>query len=204
MRKSAWFALLATGVLSACSASPSAETTITAQVPTTVVVTASSVNTRPSSSEVLTAATATATSSRQAATSSAEAALSIVPLGSTQNIANEAKVTAFAVDREVPAPEYDNDKSARTALDVQVCLSVQAPGGVSSDPWTLTDDKGGRYKPDLVMDPKLPEYPYNSTSVAIGECIRGWIMMKVPESVVITGVRYGLQDGTVLRWSVKP
>lgn len=182
--------LMAAVLLAGCASPGAAPATITAQVPVTVTESVNPVGADGASP------------SAAISTPSSPVAAVPVPLGSTQTIPNQARVTAYSIDRNVPPEQYTTDASPRTALDIEVCLDAPA-SGVSSAPWSLTDASGGRYTADsYTSDPKLPEYPGASTLVVVGECIRGWLIIKAPANAAITGVRYGLQDGTVLRWSV--
>lgn len=184
-------------ILTACASTPTAEKTITAQVPTTVVVTESALPASSSSSSSL-AAAPTSTAAAPVVPPVDE----VVPLGSTQTIPGRGRVTAYAIDRAVPPPQYDDSGAPRTALDAEVCVEA-ASAGVSADPWSLVDANSGRYTKDYDSDGKLPQYPLNLTPVAVGECTRGWIMINIPPETQVTGVRYALSDGSaVLRWSV--
>jgi len=177
--------LISAVLLAGCAGSSGAATTITAEIPVTV-----------------TASSTSSISSAVAPTVSSSNAAVPVALGATQTIPNQARVTAYAIDRNVAPEKYSSDPAARTALDIEVCLDSPATG-VSGAPWSLVDAAGGRYTAgSYVSDPKLPEYPTSSALVSVGECIRGWLIIKAPANAAITGVRYGLQDGTVLRWSV--
>ncbi len=187
------FGVVVAGVLLAgvagCASSPAAQ--VTAVVPTTV--TAGAVGDPPVGDPPVSAVP-----------------VPVVPVGSAQSFGYGmvATVTVHGIDRAVPASTYDSDKSLRTALDVEVCIDARdyETPGVSAAPWSLTDGTGARYLPVRATDPKLPSYAESSSmelvKVAPGECLRGWLMIDVPAGATVTGVRYGLDDGTLLRWSL--
>jgi hypothetical protein len=113
--------------------------------------------------------------------------------------------TAYEL-KNVPPSEFSLPLSPgeqMTGLDVQVCTS-HASTVQADDRWVLVDSTNGRYEPELMDDGLKPEYPYNSTDVAAGECVRGWIMFKTLADKPISTVRYSTSNGYLLRWTASP
>jgi hypothetical protein len=121
----------------------------------------------------------------------------------------EEAVTVFAVNQDSAsdAPKPETGGHHWVGADVQLCLK-QAPadGPVKADwnRWSVSDAQFGNYDSSRLTYNQFPtpEYPDGDAPVAIGDCVRGWVLFPVGDGVAITTVKYTPNsDSTPEIWS---
>lgn len=152
--------------------------------------------------------TLTVTSTLQPTTPVAPTAAPPAPIGTTQTIPSNTKITVHQVQIPTAVEGIDTTTAGFVWAGVEAELCVAEPNvAVSWNPWSLTDDAGRQYKSvnSLFSQFPQPTYPFAGEPVLPGECARGWIMFEVPSDGSITKVRYANTntDGTsnVLQWT---
>lgn len=172
-------------LLSACSSgasTPSADTTAAATVTQTV--------------------TATVT-----ATPAPVPAGKVLKLGQASNY-DWGNVTALQVDHAVPV----SDKrlpGAKTWMGVLVKTCVTAKVGkkpltLGWGAWTVADKDGGQYDAFAWTGTEYPQpiYPMDR-AVAVGQCVKGWIVFNKPGGVRPISTTYGPSGADPVVWSFK-
>lgn len=128
-----------------------------------------------------------------------------LPMGQTySNEAGDVTVYAYKPDAAPGAPPPTSPGTGWAAADVQVC--VKQANYVNDLPWALVGSDNGRYAPSSTGYGSFPspKYPMGDTPVAIGECVRGWIVFVVPTGATVAFVRYAPSSGVIppTRWAV--
>ncbi|MGW4478031.1 hypothetical protein [Rhodococcus triatomae] len=154
-------------------------------------------------------ATTAAISSSTAPPSSTPAPSAVQDLGSevaftSDGFALRVTVQGFdpAAAPDAPAPPGGGHWAA---AEVRTCVDT-APSQttVNWSPWSVLDTTDGRYPAsDLTYNQfPLPEYPFGSEPVNVGECVRGWVVFPVADGAVINRVRYAPNESVVTTWNV--
>lgn len=92
-----------------------------------------------------------------------------------------------------------------TAAEVRTCVeSGPTPVNVDWTPWTASDTTDGRYPSSSVTYNQfpLPQYPFSSEQLNVGECVRGWIVFPVADDATIDRIRYAPSAAIGATWSV--
>lgn len=91
------------------------------------------------------------------------------------------------------------------AAEVRTCVDG-APQQVSVDwsPWTALDTTDGRYPHSSLTYNQfpLPQYPFSSEPVNVGECVRGWVVFPVADGATINRIRYAANENATATWNV--
>ena len=136
--------------------------------------------------------------------------LTAQPLGATITLSDpvrglEAGVTVFAVDQNI-APDAPTRPSGGhwVGADIQTCLmKADTKFTVSLREWSAGDAHNGQYKANSLGYRDFPGRQYPDIGpVAVGECVRGWILFQVTGGVDITTVNYAPNFKTSAIWFV--
>ncbi|MGV9868087.1 hypothetical protein [Rhodococcus koreensis] len=130
------------------------------------------------------------------------------PLGSELSFSGTgvaARVTVFAVNQDV-APNAPTPPSGGhwVGADLQTCVDESDVNfTVSWNGWSVTDARNGAYEASSLTYSAFPtpKYPFGSTAVSVGECVRGWVLFPVQDGVGITAVKYKPSSKVTAVWS---
>ncbi|MBF6291783.1 hypothetical protein IU454_07885 [Nocardia farcinica] len=89
--------------------------------------------------------------------------------------------------------------------DVRFCLDAAARSvAVGWGPWTAVDADYGSYPSSSLSYPSFPRplYPISEGPVAVGDCVRGYVVFPVPDGVTVTRIKYAPAAGVAATWTV--
>jgi hypothetical protein len=120
----------------------------------------------------------------------------------------EEAVTVFAVNQD-SAPDAPKPETGGhwVGADVQLCAKqapVDRPVKADWNRWSVSDAQFGNYDSSRLTYNQFPtpEYPDGDAPVAIGDCVRGWVLFPVGDGVEVTTVKYAPNsDSTPEIWS---
>jgi hypothetical protein len=154
------------------------------------------------------------TGSEQAVTSTAPATTTPAP-PAVQELGSEAAFTTDGFTLRVAVQGFDPaaapDAPAPpsgghwTAAEVRTCVdAAPSQATVNWSTWSVQDTTDGRYPAsDLTYNQfPVPEYPFGSEPVNVGECVRGWVVFPVADGAVINRVRYAPNESVTATWNV--
>lgn len=128
--------------------------------------------------------------------SSVSSPLSPVALGESFTITDPgfaAEATVFDVDQNVTADTSMLTSGHWVGADVQTCLKdSHGAFTVSWSNWSVSDSAHGQYpaSSDMYGDFPVPLYPFKPAPLAVGECVRGWVLFAVAYGVKVSTVKY--------------
>jgi hypothetical protein len=116
-----------------------------------------------------------------------------------------AEVTVFAVNQNI-APDAPAPPSGGhwAGADVQVCLKeARTDFSVGWSDWSVSDPANGQYQAatDKLTEFPTPQFPFAPEAMAVGECVRGWVLFAVAYGVEVTTVKYKPGGRTPTFWS---
>lgn len=115
-----------------------------------------------------------------------------------------AEATVFAVDQNIAADSSSLASGHWVGADVQTCLKdSHGPFTVSWSDWSVSDSSYGQYaaSSDNYSDFPTPLYPFKQEPLAVGECVRGWVLFAVAYGVKISTVKYMPEARSPAFWS---
>jgi hypothetical protein len=106
----------------------------------------------------------------------------------------EAEVTVFGVNQNI-APDAITPPSGGhwAGADAQTCLKKSFKTfTVGWNDWSAADAKNGQYQATggRFAEFPTPQYPFSKEPVAVGECVRGWVVFAVAFGVELTTVKF--------------
>jgi hypothetical protein len=154
------------------------------------------------------AASSTPTSTSTPTVSPESSPSNPLPLGATFTETDPglaADVTVFAVNQNIvpdaPAPPSGGHWAG---ADVQVCLKeARTDYSVGWSDWSVADPANGQYQAstDKLVEFPIPQFPFAPEALAIGECVRGWVLFAVAYGVDLSTVKYKPGGRTPTFWS---
>jgi hypothetical protein len=134
--------------------------------------------------------------------------LSPEPLGTIRTFTHpgfEADVTVFSVNQNI-APDAPTPPTGGhwAGADIQTCLKqTDTEFTVSGSDWSVADAQNGQYNAtsETYSDFPTPQYPFSSEPVAVGTCVRGWVLFPVSYGIGIITVKYKPSSKTPAIWS---
>ncbi|MFI6432845.1 hypothetical protein [Rhodococcus oryzae] len=100
---------------------------------------------------------------------------------------------------EAPAPPGGGHW---VSAEVQTCVDVaQSTTAVWWSEWSVLDATDGRYPASSVTHPQFPRPEYPFSVVAVGDCMRGWVVFPVADGAAIDRVRYTPNESVTATWS---
>ena len=90
--------------------------------------------------------------------------------------------------------------------DVQTCLTKAyefKKVTVSGTEWSVSDSKKGQYSASDAKDPDfpMPRYPVVDEPIAVGECIRGWVLFLVSANADVGLLKFRPGFGDPAFWA---
>jgi len=125
----------------------------------------------------------------------------------TFNVMNtDLRVTVLSfASRVAEASPRPMDGGHWAGAEVRTCsVSAESKLKVSWSQWLLRDTEDGRHERSKISWETfpLPEYPFAPQRVEAGECVQGWVVFPVPDTVEISRVEYSPNDSIRARWDV--
>jgi hypothetical protein len=131
-----------------------------------------------------------------------------LPLGTPFTITDPGfadEVTVFSVEQNMAQNAAAPPSGGHwVGADVQTCLKESRTNfTVSWGDWSVSDAGNGQYQasPDRLSEFPTPQYPFATEPLAVGECVRGWVVFPVAFGVQVTSVKYKPEGRTPVFWT---
>lgn len=151
--------------------------------------------------------TVTATSSPIGTPTSTTPASTVLHLGD-RRVYDWGNVTVLHVDQSIPVSDrHLPGVKTWAGILVRTCVTAEGKKGKPTtlgwNAWTASDRRDGQYEsfPWTGITYPSPTYPMDRP-LAVGQCVRGWIIFNKPAGVRIMTANYGPSTGDPAVWQL--